>query len=237
MDKLKFLNRGHLKIIAFIIMMIDHFGCVFLQNDTDLYYVFRIIIGRISFPMFCVLFIEGFCYTKREKRLRHIIDLITFGLVSEIPFDYVLLKSGIVYKGAQNVMWTWLLCFLMLCLFSYIQDFDVFNNSVKLALSITLIVVFAFVSDLFKTDYGLAAPFCIGVGYLWYKYSGLHELWQVAIVVSLILFTFYGVWTYVLAVIPFLFYNHTVGCKCKYLYYLGYPVHICLFGLLYKCFL
>ena len=237
MDRLKFLNRGHLKIIAFVTMMIDHFGCVFLQNGTDLYYLFRMIIGRISFPMFCVLFIEGFYYTKKENRLRHIIDLIIFGLISEIPFDYVLLKSGIIYKGAQNVMWTWLLCFLMLCLLAYIKDLDIFNSSVKIASSITLIVVFAFICDLFKTDYGLAAPFCMGVGYLWYSYSGLSELWQVAIVVSLILFTFYGIWTYVLVVIPFLFYNHILGRKCKYLYYVGYPLHICLFGLLYRFFL
>lgn len=237
MDGIKFLNRGHLKIIAFITMMVDHFGCIFLQNGTALYHICRVIIGRISFPMFCVLFIEGFYYTKKEHRLRHVIDLVIFGLISEVPFDYILLDSGVVYKGAQNVMWTWLLCFLMLCLFDYIKDCSVFNNSAKLILSITLIIVFAFISDMFKTDYGIVAPFCIGVGYLWYNYSGESELWQVAVVVSLVLFVNYGTWTYMLAVVPFLFYNHKLGHPCKYLYYVGYPLHICLFGLLSKCFL
>lgn len=237
MDEIKFLNRGHLKIIAFIIMMIDHFGCVFLQNGTTLYYICRIIIGRISFPMFCVLFIEGFCYTKKEHRLRHVIDLIIFGLISEVPFDYVLLNSGVVYKGAQNVMWTWLLCFLMLWLFDYVKESSIFNNSAKLISSIILMMIFVFISYLFKTDYGFAAPLCIGVGYLWHNNSVKSELWQVAIVVSLILFADYGMWTYMLSVIPFLFYNHKIGHKCKYLYYVGYPLHICLFGLLSKCFL
>ena len=111
----KIFDRSHLKIIAFVTMMIDHFGLLFCKQDTMLYEILRTVIGRMAFPMFCVLFVEGFLYTKKENRLRHVLMLFIFAIVSEIPYDYCLVGNSLDFSK-QNVMWTWLLGFVMLWL-------------------------------------------------------------------------------------------------------------------------
>ena len=66
------MNRNQLKLIALISMIIDHIASVFVTNQT-LYFIMRMIIGRIAFPIFCILIVDSFIYTK--KPLVHIRDL------------------------------------------------------------------------------------------------------------------------------------------------------------------
>ena len=48
-----------LKIIAMITMIIDHVGFLFFQDNHQTYIILRSI-GRISFPIFCFVLVEGF---------------------------------------------------------------------------------------------------------------------------------------------------------------------------------
>ena len=61
MSKLRFLTGNALKIIAALLMLIDHIG-VFLFPDI---LVFRYI-GRLSFPLFAFMISEGARYTKNK---------------------------------------------------------------------------------------------------------------------------------------------------------------------------
>ena len=81
------LSGSTLKIIAIIAMAIDHFaasiilyGILMQQNPTflghpvsmaipwwNIYQVMRFI-GRIGFPIFCLLLIEGFFHTSRKMK-------------------------------------------------------------------------------------------------------------------------------------------------------------------------
>lgn len=116
-----------LKIIAMITMLIDHIGATIVlqlvQRNSDnfdafgnvrmtgmviLYYVLRGI-GRLAFPIFIFLLLEGFQYT--HNRFLYIGRLLLFAIISEIPFDLAVnLSTNSILKGhvleftSQNVL-------------------------------------------------------------------------------------------------------------------------------------
>ena len=112
-----------LKTIACITMLIDHIGasCIeagiltpglgigALSQDTlsaDPLYRLDMVLrftGRLAFPLFCFLLVEGFVHTHNVKG--YLGRLVLFGLVSEIPFDLAFSRTPF-YPGAQNVYWT-----------------------------------------------------------------------------------------------------------------------------------
>lgn len=66
-----------LRIIASICMLIDHIGLFF-----DIF-IFRLI-GRVAFPLYAFLLVNGFRHTK--NRLRYASRLAIFAVISQIPY-------------------------------------------------------------------------------------------------------------------------------------------------------
>lgn len=127
----KGLTGNQIKIIAMCAMFIDHFAAgvianlaynlsvnaSYMQLETEqaekfarfldnlsLIYSFMRAIGRISFPIFIFLLIEGYMHTKSV--LRYAINLFVFALISEIPFDLALNGGSLFELGSQNVFFT-----------------------------------------------------------------------------------------------------------------------------------
>ena len=73
-----------LKWIAIVTMVIDHMGAILYPTEM----VFRYI-GRISFPIFCFLLVEGFCHT--HDIFGYMARLGAFALMSEIPMIWLLM--------------------------------------------------------------------------------------------------------------------------------------------------
>ncbi|HWT26306.1 MAG TPA: TraX family protein, partial [Mobilitalea sp.] len=73
-----------LKMVAIIAMLIDHTAAVLVPQGS-VYYIPMRCIGRLAFPIFCYLIVEGFNHTSNVKK--YIIRLGLFALISEIPFD------------------------------------------------------------------------------------------------------------------------------------------------------
>ena len=106
------LSGTALKYIACLSMLLDHIGAscleagllqgssspILLQLDTALR-----LIGRLAFPIYCFLLVEGFVHTHDVRR--YFRRLLLFGLVSEIPFDLAFFRTPF-YWGHQNVYWT-----------------------------------------------------------------------------------------------------------------------------------
>ena len=112
-----------LKTIACITMLIDHIGasCIeagiltpgldsgTLSRDTlSAYPLYRLdmvlrFTGRLAFPLFCFLLVEGFVHTHNVKG--YLGRLVLFGLLSEVPFDLAFFRTPFDFS-AQNVYWT-----------------------------------------------------------------------------------------------------------------------------------
>lgn len=116
-----------LKIIAIVCMLIDHIGAVILERylyANGLSYktmqmmveggfgnlqkvviadlILRLI-GRLAFPIFCFLLVEGFYYT--SNRAKYVLRLFLFALISEVPFDFAFKNSWLEFSY-QNVFFT-----------------------------------------------------------------------------------------------------------------------------------
>ena len=112
-----------LKAIACITMLVDHIGasCIeagiltpgldvgTLSQDTlSAYPLYRLdmvlrFTGRLAFPLFCFLLVEGFIHTHNVKG--YLGRLVLFGLVSEVPFDLAFFRTPFAPQH-QNVYWT-----------------------------------------------------------------------------------------------------------------------------------
>ncbi|BAU12903.1 TraX family protein [Leptolyngbya sp. NIES-3755] len=95
------LNNYQIKLLAAVLMLVDHIGTVFFPDLL----IFRIL-GRFSFPLFILLLVEG------EKHTRHFrqycLRLLLLGIVSQ-PIYQFLFRSTL-----WNILFTLLLGLLCL---------------------------------------------------------------------------------------------------------------------------
>lgn len=109
------LSGTALKRIACLSMLLDHIGASLLENGlfkqesfwpggVQLDDVLRLA-GRLAFPIYCFLLVEGFLHTHDFKK--YALRMLGFALISEWPFDWAFFSG--VYWGHQNVYFTLLL--------------------------------------------------------------------------------------------------------------------------------
>lgn len=79
------LDGTQLKWIALFTMLADHAGLVFMKEAWPPVYWGMRLIGRLSFPLYCFLLVEGFCHTRDSNR--YLVRLIGLAFLSELPFD------------------------------------------------------------------------------------------------------------------------------------------------------
>lgn len=90
------IHQETLKLIACLTMLIDHVGAVLIPN-TGLR-----ILGRIAFPIYCFLLVEGCSHTRSPKKYGQ--RLLAGVFLAELPFDF-LFYGGFTWQH-QNVMLT-----------------------------------------------------------------------------------------------------------------------------------
>lgn len=240
----KGITGSTLKLIALATMFIDHIGAVVLEAllismeaqitdvttlspafiaqyntmwtvDLTLRYI-----GRIAFPLFCFLLVEGFCHTHDVKK--YALRLAAFAFVSEIPFDLGI--SGEVLEfGHQNVFFTLLLSLLAIwgirALGERLSTWPVAGRVVVQALPVIAAIAAAIGLRTDYDGYGVAAIVAI---YLLRR----HRVLAVAVAcVILCALTLIEV-TAFFALIPVALYNGQRGLKLKYAFYVFYPVHM-----------
>lgn len=127
----KGVSSSTLKITAVTAMVIDHAAAVILlrvlladgyvnmAQEGVLYVAYQVMrgIGRVGFPVFCFLLVEGFQRTRDVRK--YALRLAAFALISEIPFD--LAVCGQLTWRTQNVYFTLFLGLFVLCAFRFFE--------------------------------------------------------------------------------------------------------------------
>lgn len=240
-SKKKGISGSTLKLIAVFTMLIDHVGAAilgryvmlsgymdllsttdinvinqWLVENATLYYAYTVtrMIGRVAFPIFCFLMVEGFLRTRDVKK--YAMRLGTFALISEIPFDLAFSAKVLEFKY-QNVYFTLLFGLLTLMAFDYISKMQK-AQFVKVLLWAAALAVGAGVAELLHTDYGAIGVVSILVLYVFRK----NKVWQIVSGCLVFLWEL----TAPFAFIPIGFYNGKRGLKLKYFFYAFYPLHL-----------
>lgn len=227
------LSGSSLKLIAVITMFIDHIGAAVLEmpavwssvgswegvdpffNDPVLEQlrnadIILRMIGRISFPIFCFLLVEGFLHTRDLGK--YILRMTLFCAVSEVPFDLAFFDSPSDTQ-LQNVYFTLLLGLLAM---AALQRYGLRSFP---GIAGALACVGA--AELLRTDYGAFGVCLILIFYLLRRRPALQTVTACAALAWEI--------TAPLALIPIRLYNGERGrLRLRYFFYFFYPAHILL---------
>lgn len=199
-----------LKLLAMLAMTADHIGAVFFPEIPLLRWI-----GRLAMPVLCFFIGEGLRHTRSPRR--YLLRLTGFALLSELPFD--LAFYGGIEWGHQNVYFT--LALGLLALWA-IQSRGM--EGWLLALTAAL------AAELLGCDYGMYGVLLILL--LDRFHRARSEQLAAAALLNL---AFFGQQTQTLSLIalPLLWlYNGKRGRDDRRLFYLYYPAHLCVLGIL-----
>ena len=229
-----------LHIMATLFMLCDHlWGTIIAGND------WLTCIGRLAFPIYAFMIVEGYFHTKNLKK--YVYRLLTFALISEIPFNLVM-GSRIFYPIHQNVLWSFLISIGLIYWNEKSKNKNIWIRILTIILSICagyLVGIITFV-DYYHAGIFMVLIFYFFRGRKWWCYLGqLLCLWYIN-------FEVLGGYSYMvdifgktyfierqgfalLSLFPIWLYKGKQGHyskNIKYIYYLFYPLHLLVLGLL-----
>ena len=202
---MKGINTFALKWIAFISMLIEHIGAILFPSSEILR-----IIGRLAFPIFAYLLVEGFVYTKDVKK--YMIRLGIFALISEVPFNLAFFGS-IFAPYHQNVFFELFLGILMLYLML---------KAPSKVNQIIILIALLLISDWLFLDYGSWGLLMI---FVFYRFRE-QKILKLALMVLINFLMGYTQIYAGFAALPIAFHNRELGPKMKMFFYAFYPAHL-----------
>jgi hypothetical protein len=235
--KEKGLSGSTLKIIAIIIMLIDHIGVAIWYRLPGLGYlvpdvmdqetwwqIYMIIrrVGRTAFPIFCFLLVEGFYHTKR--RPKYAIRLFAFSLISQLPFHYAFLNIS----TRLNVFFTLFIGFMVMWGMSELKK-KCSNQYIYFAGWVIIVTVGGLLALGLNTDYDYKGILLIAIFYI-FREVRLFSLISGYMTFALLMKEAFYLPGFVLS----WFYNGNRGLNTKFLFYLVYPVHLLLFYVVWR---
>ncbi len=237
MNNRKGLTGNVLKWIAILTMLIDHMAVALIENGIFLsesisltsqqwnwwrqvYWVMRYI-GRLGFPLFCFLLVEGFYYTRNVKK--YMLRLGIFALISEVPFDFALFRS-VYHPLYQNVYFTLLIGVAVLCGLRRFSGAEVRNRILRVLCLFGGLVA----ASILRTDYDMYGVLLIVVLYLFRDRKILRDVAAGIVLLASSLVEITGL----VAFVPMHLYNGQRGRQMKYFFYIFYPAHLLILGLI-----
>ncbi|MGN0452818.1 MAG: TraX family protein [Ruminococcus sp.] len=246
----KTLNSDMLKIIAITAMTVDHIAwLVFPGYPKDIVPIIMHIIGRITCPIMCYFIAEGYHYTKDINKYTR--RLFVFAFISHFAYvfasnDFAGIKSFIpFYYGSflnqTSVMWSLAWGLVML---RVVNSEKIKQNPIK----ILLVILICLIS--FPSDWSCIASLCIlafGTNRGNPKAQFLWMIFYVAIYAAVYFFALdkvYGILQLgvVFAIPIILLYNgkrssreQKSGKFMKWFFYIYYPLHLFVIGLIQFC--
>ena len=235
-NRKKGLTGSALKWIAIVTMFIDHVGAAVLTriliyypyvdglSTSDdsyavLYWVMRGMrtIGRIAFPIFCFLLVEGFQRTRNIHK--YILRMAGFAVLAEIPLDLAL-SGKVINWEYQNVMVTLLLGMLTMWACSFLEKRYAEKKPLWIIGDAVCVAAGMGLAYLMHTDYSYKGIACIMILYFFRRNKvlqmvagALSFLWEEPAMLAFPIISLY---------------NGQRGMKMKYFFYLFYPLHLLL---------
>ena len=228
-SKIRIFSGAQLKYIAFLSMLIDHVNKALmyplLTENGFLRYVSDVfdILGRVAFPIFMFFLVEGFF--KTGNRFKYLLNLIVFGIISEIPFD--LFQSAVLFQpNSNNVMFTLALALVMIWVIDELKvpKSYIIPPVLWFPVSIIIVITVCLLSMIWGLDYEYHG---ILIAYFFYIFRNNSILSIIGGYLSIVKTPW--------ALLGFgltLTYNGKRGKQNKILNYLFYPVHLLILGLL-----
>ncbi len=160
MQKYKILNSNELKLVAIIAMTVDHIAwAMFDGYPTAPLPIFMHIIGRLTCPIMCYFIAEGYHYTKNINK--YTFRLFAFAFISH--FAYIFASNAFVdfksfipfyygdFLNQTSVMWSLAWGLVML----RIAD----SKKVKLTCKVLLVILICIIT--LPSDWSCIASLCI----------------------------------------------------------------------------
>lgn len=132
------LSRDAIKYIAMVTMLLNHIAHIFLAPDTVLFEVF-LDLGYFTAVTMCYFLVEGYHYTHSPRR--YALRLLVFAILSQIPYSIAFAEPDSRYFVGFNMLFTLLNCFLILVVHDKVQ------NKFLRGLLIALLVLLTLWSD------------------------------------------------------------------------------------------
>ena len=234
---MKKLNSNHLKMIAIIAMTIDHIADLLFPGmpNNILSNLFHII-GRITAPIMFFFICEGFYYTKNLKK--YILRLLLFSIISHFAYcfafgiNFIPFSTGNIFNQT-SIMWT--------LLWAVIALYIVYgNNNLREWHKWFLVILLNIIT--FSSDWSSIGLMIILSMYNYRNNLSMQmkSMFFWTFIYALVSFVFvnkvYGIiQKFVILSYPLLkYYNGTNGKskKLKWLFYIYYPLHLIVIGIL-----
>lgn len=221
----KGISAGALKMIAVVTMLIDHVAATILVRHFyatgdyslyDFYFVLRQI-GRIAFPIYCFMLVEGLERTR--SKTKYLLRMAGFALISEIPFDLAF-SSEVLEFGYQNVFFTLTIGLAVMIVLHKIET-GMHNLIAQFLLYIPVVLAGMAMAGFMRTDYDWRGVACILVMYLLRRNLKAQLIAGYAAFVLLL-----GEIAASPAFILLAFYRGRKGFTCKAFFYGFYPIHL-----------
>lgn len=169
-----------LRSLAMLLMLIDHVGLTFFPEHMWLRYV-----GRLAFPIFAFLLVEGFVHTRNLPR--YLGRLLLLAVVTDIPYQLMSTRTWF-YQPFRNVVWTFLVALVAIWAMEQVKQH--LKGWVNLLPQVGIAWIAYWLANLMQTDYhGLGVLMVLGFywfrGNSWSKRAGQAG---VMIVVNVLLF-------------------------------------------------
>lgn len=238
---MKGLTSNKMKIIAIILMVLDHIGYYFVSYISDEMFNSLRFVGRIAMPIFAFLLVQGFFNTK--SRVKYIFRvfivaticqtlIFTLGIVNNVFVK----NYYIVINTYLNILYSFAICLAILT----ILEKTIIKKQVVIDRIIKIAIVIAFISIYFLIDLelGLRVPITIIGIYLaekLYKLGNIKSEGYIIIIFTTLLIGVFTDYKYILfnlpsilAIVPISLYNGKRGKSNKFIqwsFYLFYPIH------------
>lgn len=239
------LNRDAIKYIAMLTMLMNHVAQIFMPSGALISELF-LDIGYFTAPVMCYFLVEGFRYTRSKKR--YAVRLAVFAVIAEIPYCLAFSEGSTVSFCGMNMLFTLLLCFGILLALERVQGMQKRNAIIFALIAMSTISDWALIAPLLTLFLALAgdsrreqALAFVKGGVLFWALNFLGGVGTVSVAANLLSSTGSVIGVALAGFTIMELYNgeRMKGGRqfSKWFFYVFYPAHLLVLGLLRMCLL